>query len=86
MKCPPVKDGRSIMKAMKQHYHWVVLAIVFLQMIIYGGLGNSESVFVIPIVESLGCTRGSYSLATTTLAVVSAISAAVSGKLFTKFG
>ena len=74
------------MKFIKQHYHWIVLVIVFLQNIIYGGLGNSESVFVIPIVDALGCTRGSYSLATTTLAIVSAISAAVSGKLFSKFG
>lgn len=74
------------MKFIKQHYHWVVLVIVFLQNIIYGGLGNSESVFVIPIVESLNCTRGSYSLATAVTAFVSAASAAVSGKLFKKFG
>ena len=74
------------MKFIKQHYHWIVLIIVFLQNIIYGGLGNSEGVFIIPIVESLNTTRGAYSLATATTALVSAVSAAASGKLFQKFG
>jgi MFS family permease len=74
------------MKFIKQHYHWIILVIVFLQNVIYGGMGNSESVFVIPIVNSLGCTRGDYSLATITTAIVSAVTAAASSKLFRKFG
>ena len=52
----------SLKKTIHQHYHWVVAIIVFVEMIVYGGFINSMSVYLIPVSESLGISRGTYSL------------------------
>lgn len=65
-----VHCGRGLSVA----YHWVILAILFSEMIIYGGIGNSIGVFTIPIVEDLGIGRGAYSLTASVKALVGAAS------------
>jgi predicted MFS family arabinose efflux permease len=51
----------SLKKTVHQNYHWVIAAIVFAQMIVYGGIINSMSVYLIPVTEGLGISRGTYS-------------------------
>ena len=48
----------------KKHYHWIIAVIVFLEMIVYGGLINSASIFIQPISETLGVPTTAYSVAT----------------------
>lgn len=51
----------SLKKTVHQNYHWVIAAIVFMEMIVYGGIINSMSVYLIPVTEGLGISRGTYS-------------------------
>ena len=75
-----------MIKRIRQNYHWVVAFLVFLQMIVFGGLLNSAGVYIIPISETLGVTRGSYSVATIPYSITCTLSTMVSGYLFQKFG
>lgn len=75
-----------MVKKVKQHYHWVVAALVFLEMIIYGGLINSFSIFIIPMCESLGVSRGTFSVAIMPHTVMCFLSNMVSGYIFKHFG
>lgn len=52
----------SLKKGIHQHYHWVIAAIVFAEMVVYGGIINSMSVYLIPVTEDLKISRGTYSL------------------------
>ena len=52
----------SLKNTVHQNYHWVIAAIVFAEMIVYGGIINSMSVYLIPVTEGLGISRGTYSL------------------------
>ncbi len=74
------------MKAIKKNYHWIILAILFSEMIIYGGIGNAIGVFTIPIVEDLGIGRGAYSLTSSVKALVGTVSTYVAFHVFRKFG
>jgi hypothetical protein len=47
----------------KKNYHWIIAVIVFLEMIVYGGLINSASLFIQPISETLGVPTTAYSVA-----------------------
>ena len=49
----------------KKNYHWVIAVLVFLEMVIFGGLINSASVFTLPISEGLGVSTTSYALLST---------------------
>ncbi len=75
-----------MLKKLKQHYHWVIAFLAFLEMIIYGGWLNSASVFIIPISEGLGVSRGSFSMATIPYTLVCFTGTMLSGWLFRKFG
>ena len=75
-----------MIKRIRQNYHWVIALLAFLEMIMFGGLLNSASVYIIPISETLGVTRGSYSLATIPYSITCTLSTMVSGYLFQKFG
>ncbi len=74
------------MKALKQHYHWVIAIIVFLEMVIYGGYLNAYSVFTVPVTHALNLTRGSFSLALTMRSIVGFFSSLITGFLFQRFG
>lgn len=73
-------------KIIRQNYHWVIALLAFLEMIVFGGLLNSASVYIIPISETLGVTRGSYSLATIPYSITCTVGTMFSGYLFQKFG
>lgn len=74
------------MKWLKKQYHWVIAALVFLEMIVYGGLINSASVYTLPISESLGISTTTYSVATMPYTVVCFIGTCLTGYLFSRFG
>ena len=74
------------MKTIKNNYHWIILAILFAEMITYGGVGNSIGVFTIPIVEDLGIGRGAYSLTTSIKMLVGAVSTAFAAPMFRRIG
>lgn len=70
----------------KKHYHWIIALIVFLEMIVYGGLINSASVFTLPISESLGVSTTSYSVAMMPYTLLCFTGTCLTGYLFARFG
>lgn len=70
----------------KRHYHWVILAVLFAEMIVYGGIGNAFGVFTIPITKDLGIGRGDYSLMGSIQSLIGAASTMLAAVLFRKFG
>lgn len=75
-----------MMKYLKKHYHWVVAVLVFLEMIVFGGLINSANVFTLPISNGLGVSTTAYALAMIPYTVTCFIGTCLSGFLFTRFG
>ncbi len=75
-----------MIKLIKQHYHWVIAAIVFLEMVVYGGLINSASIFIQPISQTLGVPTTAYSVAMMPYTVACFIGTSLSGYLFAHFG
>ena len=71
---------------LRKHYHWVIFVLVFLEITIYGGLLNCLSVFLLPITQDLGITRGSYALAGSALYIASFFGNLSTGFLFSRFG
>lgn len=52
------------MRFLKSRYHWVIVAVVLLEMMIYGGiLNNLSSLFIVPVTQNLGITRTAFSTA-----------------------
>ena len=75
------------MKAIIKHnFHWIIAVVVFFEIIIFGGIINSVGVYVIPITESLGVTRGEYALAETPYSLVSFLSTLICGRMVPRFG
>lgn len=52
----------SLHTAVRNRYHWVIAVVVFLQMIIFGGVVNSYSVYIHPITNELDISQGLYSV------------------------
>lgn len=73
-------------KLIRQNYHWIIAALAFFEIIIFGGLSNSVNVFIIPVCEGLGVSRGSYSLAVMPYIIACVISNMLSGTLLQHFG
>lgn len=73
-------------KSLKRHYHWVVAFLVFLEMIVFGGLINSASVYIRPISEGLNVTTTSYAVAMMPYTVSCFIGTSLSGFFFSRFG
>lgn len=73
-------------KYIRQHYHWIIAALAFFEIIVFGGLSNSVNVYIIPVTESLGVTRGSYSLAVMPYIIACVISNMCSGALLQRLG
>ncbi len=75
------------MRTIKKNYHWIIAAVILLELGIYLGIHNNiTSLYIIPITEELGITRGSASLAYSARNLFSFFSTLVSGIFFTKFG
>ena len=75
-----------MLKALKKHYHWLIALLVFLEMIVYGGLINSASIFILPISNSLKVSTTSYSVAMMPYTITCFIGTCLSGWLFSRFG
>lgn len=71
----------------RSNYHWVIAVVVLIEMLVWGGIGNNiNGLFVIPVTESLGVSRGSYSLVMSLSSLMGFVSTMVSGMLFMQFG
>ena len=75
-----------MIRSVKKHYHWVIAVLVFIEMIVFGGLINSASVFIHPISETLKVSTTSYSVAMMPYTVTCFLGTCFSGLLFTRFG
>lgn len=75
------------MKNIKKNYHWIIAAVILLELGVYLGIHNNiTSLYIIPITEELGITRGSASLAYSARNLFSFFSTLLSGIFLTKFG
>jgi len=75
---------RSVIKG---HYHWIIAMIVLLEMFSYVGiLNNINGLYVIPVSEALGITRGDYALAFSAKALAGALSVVLSGPFLRRHG
>ena len=71
----------------KKNYHWIIVVVILLELGVYLGLHNNiTSLYIIPITEDLGITRGSASLAYSARNLFSFLSTLFSGIAFAKFG
>lgn len=71
----------------RKNYYWVIAAVVLVEMFVWGGIGNNiTGLYVIPVTESLGVSRGSYSLIMSLSSLMGFVSTMVSGMLFMQFG
>ena len=71
----------------KAHYHWVIAAVVLIEMTIYGGLVNNlSSMYLIPVTTSFGVSRSTYSLTLSLRSLLSFLSGMFSSVMFLRFG
>lgn len=72
---------------LRANYHWVIALVALLEMTVYGGVCNNlNSLYVIPVTEGLGVTRGSFSLIMSLSSLMAFASTMISGVLFLHFG
>ena len=75
-----------MIRLVKKHYHWIIALLVFLEMIVYGGLINSASVFVKPISETFGVPTTAYSVAMMPYTITCFAGTCLSGFFFARIG
>lgn len=76
-----------MMQKLKQHYHWVIAAVILVELAIHVGiLNNSSSLYIIPVTTDLSISRGSFSLAYSIRSLSSFFSVLFSGVFFSRFG
>lgn len=81
-----MKNG-SVRGWIHNQYHWIIVLIVFLQLAAYGGIMNNYSgLFVIPVTEGLGISRGSFSLAISLKDLIGFAATMFAGTLLFRFG
>ena len=72
---------------LKKRYHWVIAALMLLELAVYSGiLNNLLSLHTIPVTEELGISRGSFSLSLSVRSFVGFFSTLFSGVFFLKYG
>ncbi len=74
------------MRYLKRNYYWVIFALILLQQAISGGFINSISLFTIPISESLGISRGLFSLTATARSTFGFLATLISGSVLMHLG
>lgn len=74
------------MNRLRQNYHWIIALILFMEMILFGGYLNCISIFTIPICESLGISRSSYSITQILRNCASFLSTLLIGLTYQKLG
>ena len=75
-----------MIRLIKKNYHWVIALLVFFEMIVYGGLINSASVFVLPICTDLEISTTAFSVATMPYTIACCLGTSITGLLFSRFG
>ena len=76
-----------MLKFLKKHYHWIIAVVLFLVMAVRGGAANNlTGLHLIPVTETLNITRTQFSLAASASALMSMLSAMVSGALILRYG
>ncbi len=70
----------------RENYHWVMAAVVFLKMFLYGGIMNNLTIFLIPVTEALEISRSSWSVAMSLRSVVNILSTITASFFFRHFG
>ena len=71
----------------RKNYYWIIAFVVLVEMFVWGGIGNNiTGLYVIPVTESLGVSRGSFSLVMSLSSLMGFVSTMVSGILFLHFG
>ena len=74
-------------KMIHNHYHWVIAAAVFLHLGIFVSFGNAGGLFVLPVTQTLGVSRSSYSLITSLPgSLCSCMVQMASGPAYKRFG
>ena len=69
------------------HYHWVILTVVFLEYTIAIGLANNlYSLYLIPITEDFGISRGTFSIASSIRYLAAFCSNLLFGLLYNRHG
>lgn len=72
---------------MKKNYHWLIAAILLLQLFVIGGIYNNlTNLFTIPVTESMQISRSTFALAVSAKGLAAFISTFFSGALLHRFG
>lgn len=72
---------------LKKHYHWIIVAVALLQLLIIGGATNNYSAYhLVPVTEELEISRTAFSLTTSLRSVMGVVSTLFSGFLFSRLG
>ena len=72
---------------LKSKYYWVIVITMMLVFCAYGGLANNlSSIFIIPVTEDLGMSRGEFAFAVSVRSMTLFIFMSISGIAFRKFG
>lgn len=74
------------MSRIKKHYHWVIAALVLIQLTIHGGTNNNLNLFVLPVSEAFGISRSAISVAGSLKAVASFLGTFFSGAVLLRLG
>ena len=73
-------------KTSHSYYYWVIAAVVFLQMIVFGGILNSYGIYLLPITNELKISQGLYSVSTIAQNICVMFSTMATTFLFARFG
>lgn len=72
---------------MKKNYHWLIAAVLLLQLFLIGGIYNNLSnLFIIPVTESLEIARSKFALAVSMKGLAAFVSTFISGSLLQRYG
>ncbi len=74
------------MSFIKKHYHWLIVALVLLQLTIHGGTNNNLTLFFLPVSEDFGVSRSAFSLMSSLKAVSSVVGTFLSGAVLLRYG
>ena len=71
----------------KKHYHWIIAAIMLLQLGIFGGSANNfTGLHLIPVTQTLGISRTAFSLSSSIRSLVGMGSTLLSGLIIMRLG
>ena len=75
------------MNIIKKNYHWIIVAVLLVELAVHLGiLNNISGLYIIPVTEELGISRGSFSLAYSIRSLIAFFSTLFSGFIFSKYG